>query len=225
MLVNQLFLSLFFLYFVLMSGECSEIINCNLQRYINNNNWIKHLMIFLSIYIFTFVLNWYTIESLIVENFNQNDKAKNKNNYPINKTSYLVKSLIYTIFIYTIFILSTKNEGQYACIFLIFSLLIVFGTIYTKSINTKIYEELLNYNFFIRNKDREHILEKYPNNRKDVNKIVLLQNCMFTGFIIIFLVLIFGCYRYYLRQYIDHTKKWSWVIFWFGYNRQCFLDN
>ena len=42
-----------------MSGECSEIMNCNLQRFINHNNWTKHLMIFMSIYMFTFILDWY----------------------------------------------------------------------------------------------------------------------------------------------------------------------
>ena len=79
MITNQIYFSTFFLYFVLMSGECSEIMNCNLQRYINDNNWTKHVMIFLSIYIFTFILNWYTFDSLVVENFD-NDGKKNKNN-------------------------------------------------------------------------------------------------------------------------------------------------
>ena len=57
MITNQIYFSTFFLYFVLMNGECSEITNCNLQRYIN----------------------WYTFDSLVVENFD-NDGKKNKNN-------------------------------------------------------------------------------------------------------------------------------------------------
>ena len=64
MLANQVALGIFFLYFVLMSGECAELMNCGLQRFINNNIWVKHIMIFLAIYIFTFILNWYTTESL-----------------------------------------------------------------------------------------------------------------------------------------------------------------
>ena len=35
-------------------------------------------MIFLSIYIFTFILNWYTFDSLVVENFVNNEKNKEK---------------------------------------------------------------------------------------------------------------------------------------------------
>ena len=211
MLINQLFLSLFFVYFVLMSGECSEIMNCNLQRYINDNNWLKHIMIFLSIYIFTFVLNWYTIESLTVENFKENKKEE---------THYLLKSFYYTIVIYLIFILSTKNEGKYAFIFLFVSILIVILTLYNKSINSEIYLEL-NTKFFINNKIRKKLLKKYKNNKNDINKIVLLENIIFVASILIILVLFYGSYKYYLRQYKTHKKNWSWLVFWFGYNRQC----
>ena len=35
MLANQVALGIFFLYFVLMSGECAELMNCGLQRFIN----------------------------------------------------------------------------------------------------------------------------------------------------------------------------------------------
>ena len=63
MIVSTL-LPIFFLYFVLLSGYCSEVLNCGLQRYMHNGMFFKHLMIFLSIYIFTFVLNWYTFDSL-----------------------------------------------------------------------------------------------------------------------------------------------------------------
>ena len=123
-----------FLYFVLMSGTCSEIMNCGLQRYIKHNNWIKHLMIFLSIYIFTFILNWYTLDSLIVENFNVMNF--------INEQPYLKRSLYYSIIIYVIFILSTKNEGKFLATFLFGSLALVFGTIYTKTINTDIFKDV-----------------------------------------------------------------------------------
>ena len=57
-------LPIFFLYFVLLSGYCSEVLNCGLQRYMHNSVFFKHLMVFLSIYIFTFILNWYTFDSL-----------------------------------------------------------------------------------------------------------------------------------------------------------------
>ena len=218
MLTNQIFLALFFLYFVLMSGECSEIMNCGLQRYINENNWTKHIMIFISIYIFTFILNWYTLDSLVVENFN-NEIMKSLEHIP-----YLRKSFYYSIIIYLVFILSTKNEGKYLFIFIISSILIVIGTIYTKSINSEIYSTLKN-KFIILNDDKEKLFKKYEDNKKDVEHIVLLQNIMSVCFIVIFLLLLVGSYKYYLRQYKDHSKNWSWLIFWFGYNKQCKYKN
>ena len=92
-----------------MSGECAELMNCGLQRFINKNIWVKHVMIFLAIYIFTFILNWYTIESLVVEKF-ENNKNQNKVNKKRRKPfDYLIKSFYYTIIVYSIFLLSTKK--------------------------------------------------------------------------------------------------------------------
>lgn len=214
MLSNQIFLALFFLYFVLMSGNCSELMNCTLQRFVNEYVWIKHVMIFISIYIFTFILNWYTLDSLIVEKFN------NKIINSLDNISYLNRSLYYSIIIYLIFILSTKNEGVYLFIFLISSILIVIGTIYTKSINSDIYLSLKN-NFLIFDNDKEKLLKLHEDNKKEVEQIVLLQNIMSIISTLIFLLLIIGCYKYYLRQSKDHSKKWSWIIFFFGHHKQC----
>ena len=133
--------------------------NCDLQRYINDNIWTKHVMIFLSIYIFTFILNWYTFDSLVVENFdniysdinmnadannnanaNSNDNEKENENINVNKSgktrweklSYLTKSFYYSVIIYFVFILSTKNEGKYLFTFIILSILVVLVKLYKK---------------------------------------------------------------------------------------------
>ena len=230
-----------------MSGDCSKIMNCNLQRYINDNIWTKHVMIFLSIYIFTFILNWYTFDSLVVENFdniysdmnmnadantnvnaNVNANEKEEENINVNKSgknrweklSYLTKSFYYSVIIYFVFILSTKNEGKYLFTFIILSILVVLGTIYTKSINSDIYGEFKN-NFIIPMKQKNIVLNKYKNDKEDVEEIVRNQNIMSATFIIIMGVLLLGSYKYYLRQYKDHAENWSWLIFWFGYNKQC----
>ena len=60
-------LPLFFLYFVLVGGYSSDILNCQLQRNLKNSVMFKHILLFLSIYIFTFVLNWYTFDSLQIK--------------------------------------------------------------------------------------------------------------------------------------------------------------
>lgn len=56
----------FFLYVVLVSGYCSSLLNCGLQRYMRDSVYFKHYLILLSIYIFTFILNWYTFDSLAI---------------------------------------------------------------------------------------------------------------------------------------------------------------
>lgn len=97
-------------------------------------------MVFLSIYIFTFILNWYTFDSLIVENFNIINE--------IDRRPYLEKSFYYSVIIYLIFLLSTKNEGKFLAIFLIGSIGLVFGTIFSKSMNSEAYKEISKH-FFI----------------------------------------------------------------------------
>lgn len=92
-------------------------------------------MIFFSIYIFTFILDCYTIDKLVVENFGE----ENKNRLSLVMNNYLLKSLLYSVLIYIVFVLSCKNEGINIAIFLIGFVLIVITTILTKSINTKLY--------------------------------------------------------------------------------------
>ena len=38
--LNTVSLGLFFLYFVLLSGSCGDILNCGLQRYVNNSSYM-----------------------------------------------------------------------------------------------------------------------------------------------------------------------------------------
>jgi hypothetical protein len=58
-----------------MSGSCIEILNCALRRYIRQFYLVQAYDGILSIYIFAFILNWYTVESIVVEN-NQNKEKK-----------------------------------------------------------------------------------------------------------------------------------------------------
>jgi len=211
MIANQVALGIFFLYFVLMSGQCSELMNCGLQRYIDKHNWIKHLMIFLSIYIFTFILNWYTFDSLVVENFTSLTEV-------IDKRPYLERSFYYSVIIYVIFILSTKNEGLFLAVFLLGSISLVFGTIFTKAISSNIYQDVQS-KFLMSNDEVRKIKEKHEGKEKEVEQIVLYQNIMSVIFVILLLLLVVGSYRYYLRQYKDHKHHWSWLVFWMGSNK------
>lgn len=219
MISNQVALGIFFLYFVLMSGQCSELMNCGLQRYIDSHNWIKHTMVFLSIYIFTFILNWYTFDSLIVENFNIINE--------IDRRPYLEKSFYYSVIIYLIFLLSTKNEGKFLAIFLIGSIGLVFGTIFSKSMNSEAYKEISKH-FFIDSQTVNDVKKKLNENNKkseNIETISTLQNGMNSAFLVLCGLLLVGSYQYYLRQYKDHAKHWSWYIFWMGSNKCANLNN
>ncbi len=237
MITSELTLAIFFIYFVLMSGQCSEIMNCGLQRYISKHIWIKHAMLFLSIYLFTFILKWYNTSAIIVEGFglsertrdqeetidsrfgnhtNKNQKKKGKEEKKSN-TFYLVESLYYSVFIYVIFLISTKNEGAFLALFLLASLAIVFVQIFSKTKNSVVFDEV-NKHYFITEEKKEEILEK-GHVYEDVNSIITTHNIVQIVYVLLFGFLIGGSYKYYLRQYQDHKKHWDWAIFWFGSNK------
>ena len=237
MITSELTLAIFFIYFVLMSGQCSEIMNCGLQRYISKHIWIKHAMLFLSIYLFTFILKWYNTSAIIVEGFglsertrdqeetidsrygnhtNKNQKKKGKEEKKSN-TFYLVESLYYSVFIYIIFLISTKNEGAFLALFLLSSLAIVFVQIFSKTKNSVVFDEV-NKHYFITEEKKAEILEK-GHVYEDVDSIITTHNIVQIIYVILFAFLIGGSYKYYLRQYKEHWRKWDWSIFWFGSNK------
>ncbi len=219
--LNTISLGLFFLYFVLISGSCGEILNCGLQRFIQNTIWFKHVMILLSIYIFTFILNWYTIDSIVVENYDNKVNKEEDENEEENKTGvnprlrYLYESFLYSILIYIIFVISTKTEGKYLAIFLLLSVLLVIIQIILKALYGS-YTELNLTNLFksvndIKNQDIN--MEKF-----DDNLILILKFLPFI-YLITFMVLITGLGKYYTRQRKDHTKNWDMIKFIFGNNK------
>mgnify|MGYP001375454702 CR=1 FL=1 len=216
--LNTISLGLFFLYFVLISGSCGEILNCGLQRFIQNTIWFKHVMILLSIYIFTFILNWYTIDSIVVENYDNKEEDENEeeNKTGVNpRLRYLYESFLYSILIYIIFVISTKTEGMYLAIFLLLSVLLVIIQIILKALYGS-YTELNLTNLFksvndIKNQDIN--MEKF-----DGNLILILKFLPFI-YLITFMVLMTGLGKYYTRQRKDHTKNWDMIKFIFGNNK------
>jgi len=67
-------LPIFFLYFVLVNGYCAEILNCGLQKYMDHHIMIRHALIFISIYIFSFVLNWHIFDSLYIQSLGEQEE-------------------------------------------------------------------------------------------------------------------------------------------------------
>ena len=63
-MIQELSFGIFFLYFVIMSSVSFKLLNCNLQRFLVNNVWVKQLFVFFSIFLFTFILRWYSLDPL-----------------------------------------------------------------------------------------------------------------------------------------------------------------
>jgi len=214
--LNQLSLGIFFLYFVLISGSCSKLLNCGLQRYIENSVALKHVLIFLSIYIFTFILNWYTVDSLVVEKFDNPDEDKVIDIINVSASfSYLQNAFFYSIFIYAIFILSTKTEGGYLVMFLLLSVLLVFVQIIMKAlygdssnvVNSNLYESKST----IKKQLKEDDLP-YDENLVNVSRVIP------AAYVVLGAILFRGVGKYFTRQRSEHSKNWDTITFFFGNN-------
>jgi len=208
-MLSNIVLPIFFLYFVLISEYCSSLLNCGLQRYMKHSIYFKHILIFLSIYIFTFILGWYRFESLVIgikEDFTVKENEKTKKEFNKKPLKKLGTWLLYTIAIYIIFLISTKSEVVYIITFFVFTIISIIIQIILKSISSSEYSQI-NNKFFISSKDYKGDNDKL---------VVILHNAISTGFIIVLALLLLGFFQYFNRQYADHAHHWDTRLFIFG---------
>ena len=211
---NQIVLGIFFLYFVMISDKSSLLLNCGLQRFITDSIFIKHAIIFMAIYLFTFVLNWYTFDSLVIENLKDDPELHSE-----RSLSALRRYFVYTIFIYILFIISTKNESKYLGFFMLSILVLVILQIYLKALNAEVYSNILK-NRWVDNSLREHMkMDKSIKNKKNIDMIVNLHNLMIVIYVLVIFVLLLGFISYWRRQYRDHKREWNTLTFIFGSNK------
>ena len=137
MLNSQITLTLFFLYVVIISDKFFDIISCRLQRLIMHSSLVRHFFIFMNIFLFTFILGWYTEFSIFDakesfnkrnrEEFNNNENENNNDNSNLKlnvlsirkESGIIIKYFGYSVLIYLLFILTTKCELEYLIAFLI----------------------------------------------------------------------------------------------------------
>ena len=131
-------LSIFFLYLLMFSGGISSILPCRVQHFILNNLVFKHIIIFSTIFFFTYVLDWYTPKTVLKYNYFEEEK---------NIWTFYKESII----IYFIFLISSCLNTKY----LMISFLIMFIFI-----NISIYR---NYKYKNDNNKLSSILQ-YSNN-------------------------------------------------------------
>lgn len=204
-IINKGLLALFFLYFVMIGGVISSLLNCSLQRFIKKSLLLKHILVFLSIFIFTFILNWYTPYSLVIEKMNNNDDFQ--------KFNYIKNSLYYTIFIYILFIISSKQQEYFMYSFLILLIFIIGVFIYYLiEINSLKIDRYKLKNFFIKKEYLQKLAEKDSN----INTLYILHNLNSFLYIILFINLILGVYFYALKQMKDKKNNFNIMLFIFG---------
>ncbi len=205
-MIGNIVLPVFFLYVVLVSGYCSSLLNCGLQRYMRDSVYFKHFLILLSIYIFTFILNWYTFDSLAIsqqEGF-QNEEEKVEANFESLKQLGLW--FIYSIFIYFVFLLTTKSETPFILLFIGFTITSLIVQIIVKSISSASYSESAN-KLIITTNDYNGLNKKF---------VISAHNIVSIGFMVTMGLVIYGVYKYFLRQWKDHSHHWKWEKFIFG---------
>ena len=200
---------IFFLYFVLLSGSCSELINCGLQKHLGNTIAFRHMLIFLSIYLFTFVLNWYTFDSLQVTPLTGSDDEEETEDDPVSlefNISKLVNWFYFSLLIYIIFLATTKTEVFSFYIFFAVVVLCCIFQIILKSVSTKKYHNV-NSKLFISSNDYNDL---------NHNGVIQLHNTTTSLFTLSLVMVGYGCIKYYKRQRKDHKKDWDNLKFIFG---------
>lgn len=210
-------LGVFFLYLVMFGSYINVLLNCGLQRFLINDLFLRHIIVFFSIFIFTFVLNWYTPKSIVVvEQFSNFS-------YFFEKYSYILGSLGYTGLIYIFFILSTKQE-----MFFMFSFLIILMSaigiyiIYRIELTGVGVDYMEIKDKLIINKTilgRKLPKKQVENNSVSEQSLVLtsnLHNMVSLSYFILILNVMIGFILYFKRQWKDHAHHWNWLIFFLG---------
>ena len=211
-------LPIFFLYFVLLSGYCSELLNCKLQKLMDSLIFFRHFLIFAAIYIFTFVLNWYTFDSLQISHIETKnyieDEEENEEEVIITKEFNLNMLLTWfyqSIVIYVIFLITTKVEVFQFMIFFILLIICIILQLILKSITSKKYSGDINKKIFINKNDY---------NSENSESVITLHNATSSIYLFSILVILQGLYQYYTRQRREHRKNWSIIKFIFGTSKK-----
>ncbi len=193
-----------------MSGSMNLLLNCSLQRFINNNFYIQHIFLFISIFLFTYILKWFSppIFTKIDDSIHHLDSNNDKYDYI---KSSLKKSLI----IYIIFLLSTKQVDS--TLFIFFALMIVSFILYILYL-VEINSFQLGFdgiqNLFV---SKERLNQLTVNGKIDM--LYYLHNSLSISYISLFVNLAVGTFYYYKKQRIDHASNWSILQFMFGTNK------
>ena len=251
MLNSQITLTLFFLYVVIISDKFFDVISCRLQRLITVNVFVRHFFIFMNIFLFTFILGWYTEFSIFdaKQSFDENTKRKEEfkgtddNKLILDKLNIknegiiILKYLGYSFLIYVIFLLTTKCELEYLLPFLILilaSFIIFIIKTYgkdKKNISSKLAlfefvskkEKMKNINEYLK-KNSEKSLEEKQEEITKIHTNYILTNLENTLFILSLVILLIGVFMYLKRKRNEYIDNINYLTFIFG-TLKCQFNN
>ena len=220
---TQIILGVFFLFFILISGDCVTLMNCDVQKYIKGSVLIKHGMVVLMIFLFSFILDWYSYDSITVSTRvdgrgGSKGGAPNKLNGPSIHDDYIKESVKRTAGMYGFFLLTCKSEGLAVSVFLLTLVYAIFAIIYIKFE----YDEevnLMNNKSIMCSTDIDLVVKEHDLSVRDRDRLVELSRitgsyhgilCGGVGVICV------GAYLYTSRQYTAHKSNWSTLRFIFG---------
>lgn len=217
-ILNQFMLSLFFIYLLLISADISDLLNCDTQKFIKNNPIVKHVIIFATIYILTFILNWYTPDKIVVEK----DETKEPFQVFPEKYSYLTQSFTYSIIIYIVFLVSSKMAPLYFIVFICF-IIAIFIMFLMFKVNTNelgIENIELNTLFMYTSgvmdniKDTDESIDLKEN---EISNILYLYNSLVVSYLVLPIIMVVGVYQNYKKRRA-HKKDLTLLNFFFDKN-------
>lgn len=170
------FAFIFLIFVLITSGYIKEILSCQLREFIKKSIFIKHLMTI--IVIFTFIMfegGW---------DFDKSREDNIPNNWTCGNT---IHTLIIAVFIYFIFLMSSKSQLIPNILF--FSILFI---------------------IYITNTYREYIYKRNEITESTNNNIIIIEQIM--TFISI-IILIYGFIDYYNYQKKQHPDDFSYHKF------------
>jgi len=221
--MSELFLCIFFIYFVLLSGITTRILGCSVQKRMRDSPISNHTILFFAVFFFTYVLNWYNFygigdkDNSWVERVEKEGFGNNEHLFNNDKFNFLKLSFIKSIFIYFIFILSTKMTGTGILIFFMAIFSFIMTQVLLKSFNIELYNYLVKNNiFYVKDKD---ILKKKYKNKKKLDIFLTIYNGLNISYAILLLYLIVNSYQYYKQQVKSHRKNFNWIKFLLGTNK------
>ena len=205
--INEILIALFLIYLYFTSFNLTSLMSCSLQKIIQNSLLVKHSILFLSIYFFTFIYQIYSIKGL--------------KQTRVNEDIFSLRNLFYTTIIYTLFIISSKNNpytlGIALFLLAISFFLEVYSETYLEDIDP-IKESIQKYYFNYQNRDE--IKSLFP--KLDQNKIdrqLLIYDITNILYLLIIFILTIGFIIYLQKQYKEHDRHWDLIKFIFGTNK------